>query len=591
MAAVGRPAKEAVHRVRGVVGIEPLEPAGFVAALVDRRTLGNHGVGGAHQLLHPAVLLALERRPVDTVVQAPLTPLADLAAHEHERRPRIGPHPPEERTKAGELLPLVAGHLVDERALAVDDLVVRDRQREPLGERIQQTERELAMMPAPMYGIVGEVAQRVVHPTHVPLVGEAEATVMHGVGHLRPRGRFLGDREHAMVLTVHDAVEVAQEGDGGEVLAPAVLVRHPLSRLARVVEVEHRGDSVDAQTVDVELGQPVERVGDEEVPDLEAAVVEDVRSPVGVLALPRVGVLVQRGAVEASEGPVVLREVRRYPVEDHADAAPVQLVDEEAEVVRRAPARGRGEVAGDLVAPRRPERMLGHRQQLDVGEAEVGDVVGQRRRQLAVAETGAPRADVQLVDAHRVPDRMAIGARRHPGIVVPLMRARPDDHAGGGGRVLGPTGERIGTQLGDAIATGDGELVAIAGRRARNIHAPDPRAVLRLQRIGVGPPAVPVADDGDRGGVRRPHREPHAGPVDVRPQDLPQAVMTTLLQEVQIEFTEEHPRDRSGRGPPRRSPLVRATEAFGTSAPGKGRENAVTLGGRRHRRRQDHLKR
>ena len=37
-----------------------------------------------------------------------------------------------------ELLPLVAGHLADERALAVHDFVVRQRQHEVLGERVHQ---------------------------------------------------------------------------------------------------------------------------------------------------------------------------------------------------------------------------------------------------------------------------------------------------------------------------------------------------------------------------------------------------------------------------------------------------------------------
>ena len=64
--------------------------------------------------------------------------------------------------------------------------------------------------------------------------------------------------------------------------------------------------------------------------DLVAAVVEDQRAPVAVLALPRIGVLVERGAVEARETVRVLREVAGHPVEDHADAGLVAGVDEVA---------------------------------------------------------------------------------------------------------------------------------------------------------------------------------------------------------------------------------------------------------------------
>jgi hypothetical protein len=50
----------------------------------------------------------------------------------------------------------------------------------------------------------------------------------------------------------------------------------------------------------------------------------------------RIVVLVERGAVEAGQGPLVAREVCRHPVDDDAETATVQHVDEGAEVVRIA---------------------------------------------------------------------------------------------------------------------------------------------------------------------------------------------------------------------------------------------------------------
>ncbi len=174
-------------------------------------------------------------------------------------------------------------------------------------------------------------------------------------------------------------VELAQEADGLEVLAPAVLVGHPLAAAARVVAVEHRRDRVHAQPVGVVLAQPVEGARDEEVAHLVAAVVEDQRAPVGVGAAPRVRVLVERRAVELAERELVAREVRRDPVDDHADAALVEAVDHLAQVVGGALDRRRREVRGHLVAPRARERVRHHRQQLDVGEAHLLDVVAQLR--------------------------------------------------------------------------------------------------------------------------------------------------------------------------------------------------------------------
>jgi hypothetical protein len=67
------------------------------------------------------------------------------------------------------------------------------------------------------------------------------------------------------------AVELLEEGDGLQVLAPAVDVGHPLARLAAVVAVEHRGDGIDAQAVDVVALQPIQRAGDQEAAHLAAA--------------------------------------------------------------------------------------------------------------------------------------------------------------------------------------------------------------------------------------------------------------------------------------------------------------------------------
>ena len=188
-------------------------------------------------------------------------------------------------------------------------------------------------------------------------------------GHPGPGGRLLGDHHDAGLALVGVLVDPLQQLDRLEVLVAAVLVRHPLPGLAGVVEVEHRGHGVDPQPVDVELVQPVVGVGDQEALHLVAAEVEDVGAPVRVPAQPRVLVLVQRGAVEALQRPRVGGEVAGHPVDQHADAGLVQLVDQVAELVGGAEPADRGEVAGDVVAPGPLVRVLGDRHELDVGVA------------------------------------------------------------------------------------------------------------------------------------------------------------------------------------------------------------------------------
>ena len=136
---------------------------------------------------------------------------------------------------------------------------------------------------------------------------------MHGSRDAGECGGLFGDGQHARMLAMRHGVELAQELERLEILAAAVLVRQPLARLAAVVEVQHRRDGIDAQAVDVVALHPVQRVRDQEVLHLVAAVVEDLGAPVAVLAEARVGVFVERGAVELGETVRVLRKMRRAP--------------------------------------------------------------------------------------------------------------------------------------------------------------------------------------------------------------------------------------------------------------------------------------
>ncbi len=228
---------------------------------------------------------------------------------------------------------------------------------------------------------------------------------------------------------VDHGVQLLQERHRLEVLVAAVDVRRPLAVLPGVVEVEHRGHRVDPQAVDVELAQPVEGVGDEEVAHLGAAVVEHEGAPVGVLAALGVGVLVERAAVEAGQRAGVAGEVGRHPVDDHADPALVEVIDEPAEVVGVAEAGGRRVEPRDLVAPRRLVGVLGHRHQLHVGEPELAHVIGEQRGQLAVGqEARRRRGDATTRGApRRALSRSRTGstsvASGHPLVVAPLVLA------------------------------------------------------------------------------------------------------------------------------------------------------------------------
>jgi hypothetical protein len=180
------------------------------------------------------------------------------------------------------------------------------------------------------------------------------------------------------MLLAEDLVHPAQESDGLEVLATAMHVRQPLSFLAAIVAVEHRGDGIDPQAVDAVALDPEEGIADQVVADFAAAEVVDQRTPVLVHALARVGVLVEGRAVEAAEAVFVGREMRWHPVDQHAQAGGVAGGDEFAKAGRVAMTGGGRVKAERLIAPGSVEGVLRNRQQLEMREAQVDEVRDQR---------------------------------------------------------------------------------------------------------------------------------------------------------------------------------------------------------------------
>ena len=382
------------------------------------------------------------------------------------------------------------------------------------------------------------------HPAHVPLHREPEPAEVRRSRHHRPRRRLLRDRERAGELRVHHGVQLAQEVDRLEVLAPAVAVRDPFAGIARVVEVEHRGHRVDAEPVEVELREPVVGAREQERPDLVPPVVEGVRAPVGMQPEARVRVLVERRAVEERERPGVAREVARHPVEDHPDAGPMTRIHERAQVVRRAVAAGRREEAGRLVAPRLVERVLGERQQLDVRVAQVDEVGHERVGELAVAVgppvgMAAPGPRVHFVDAHRRVQPVRRGAALEPLRVAPRIPARRGDAARRARPHLRRARVRIGLEEELAgRAAPQLELVERALADARDEEHPHAARAKRAHHVRTAVPAIEVAHDARALRVRRPDREPGARrAVDldrVRAEDSPGLAGGARVEEPQV---------------------------------------------------------
>ena len=255
----------------------------------------------------------------------------------------------------------------------------------------------------------------------------------------------------------------------------------------------------------------------EEVGDLAAAEIVDRGVPVRVEAVARVGMFVERGAVEMGEAMRVDREMRRHPVEDDAEARRMRTIDEAREARRIAEAAGRREQADRLIAPGGIERMLGDRQQFEMGEAQIDDIGDQRvgefvvgeergRRRRAARSRGEPRRSTSACVAVRRSRRLAMNSAS---VQEKSSVCATTEAVDGRSSASKPNGSAF---SGSSAPSAANDLVFVdrADRQFGHEDLPEAAVDALAHLAAAAVPVIEVADDRDARRVRRPNREEHA---------------------------------------------------------------------------------
>ena len=134
---VTRAAHETQYAVFGVSAIEPLETLPLEIDLVQSGLALAERIEIGHQSLHTLVRRVIEKIPIEAGVVIPFFALREFAAHEEKFFSGMRVHVAEEQTEIGELLPVIAGHFVQQGSFTVDHFVVRKREHEIFGEGVE----------------------------------------------------------------------------------------------------------------------------------------------------------------------------------------------------------------------------------------------------------------------------------------------------------------------------------------------------------------------------------------------------------------------------------------------------------------------
>ena len=117
----------------------------------------------------------------------------------------------------------------------------------------------------------------------------------------------------------------------------------------------------------MELLNPEQGIGNQEIPHFILSEIKNLRSPVRMLPFPRIRIFESRSAVKVRQAVGVSWEMRRYSVKDDAYLVPVKVIYHPRKIFRRAVPGGRRVVACYLISPGAVKRMLGNADQLHMG--------------------------------------------------------------------------------------------------------------------------------------------------------------------------------------------------------------------------------
>ena len=293
--------------------------------------------------------------------------------------------------------------------------------------------------------------------------------------------------------------------------------------------------------------QPEKRTAYEKVPDFVATVVVDECAPILVTPAAGIFMFIECRPIKFGEGEVVVGEMPRHPIENHADVVLMTQVDQISKIIRAAITAGGGVIAGSLVTPGFVQRVLGNREQLNMRKAGFQHVGHQLIGQLPIGQPApgtvmAPGARMHLIDRNRAPLPVEPVSALKPVSVAPGVLPPLGHHCGIGRPVLKGLPIRIG--FGDVVAVSgcDGKLVKVSRLYSPNEYRPDTIIFVNRHGMTAAVPVVEVADHTHGLGVGCPNGKTGAFDSSLIPevgtQNIIDMPVPAFGKQVQVELTQ-----------------------------------------------------
>ena len=245
--------------------IDPLKSSRIKVLLKQRRLLFIKFHERLHIRLHLMMLVILEQIPLNLALLIPLVKLRNVLAHKQKLLARVHHHIAVCRTQVCKLRTLLSRHLSDHRAFSMYYLIVRKSQHKILAVRVDHAERKLAVVVRAEERIKLHIAEKIIHPAHIPLIIKSKTVLFYRRCDLWPCRGFFRDQNRAISILLKDRVEMLKEFHCFQILMTAVHICHPFAVILAVIQIQHRSDCVHTDTVCMIDIFPEERICDQEI--------------------------------------------------------------------------------------------------------------------------------------------------------------------------------------------------------------------------------------------------------------------------------------------------------------------------------------
>ena len=211
-----------------------------------------------------------------------------------------------------------------------------------------------------LVGVIRDELRPEVGDIHREAVVKAKASVLNGSSETRHTTHLFGDRDRIGVDAMDQLIGQREVRHSIGILMTIEVVGVRGEALAEaVVVVQHRGDAVKAEAVELEDLQPILTVGEEEVDDIVAPIVEAQRVPSGMITT-RTFVEEERARAVIACQPfdLIAHGMAVHEVHNDLETSCVSGIDERLQFVGRTEATTGCEEARYMVAKGAIVRML-----------------------------------------------------------------------------------------------------------------------------------------------------------------------------------------------------------------------------------------